>query len=203
MFYSLSPGKKVTFLWIPAHCGIVENEEADTHAKESTRRQPIVKRIPFTDQRNFYKKLIRQDHEDFLIKQGCSKGKIYFQRHYSTSNHPWFKELALDREIVAMICRCRGNHYSLNESLKKNGVVDTTACECGYDPQDLNHVIWQCTSQKFQELRSSLVGKLMKLKQVPPYDINPFLSGLNIQVMQLIFSYLKKCDVKPRTQCNL
>lgn len=35
-------GKNITFIWIPSHCGIVENEQADEAVKEAIIQQKLI-----------------------------------------------------------------------------------------------------------------------------------------------------------------
>lgn len=183
-------GTRVTIHWILAHVGIAGNELADTTAKEATDREPQTQLLPYSDLKPLYGRLAIQDNISQLKEEGTSKGLNYFKRIFKPSTKPWFSGFNLNREKIVFISRCRSKHFSLRESLFKINVVESSACDCGHDLQDLNHILWQCP---LGEEHYSLVEQLIKMKQHPPYDVTSFLCEPNIFVMDLIYCYLKKC----------
>lgn len=185
---------KVTFFWIPAHVGITGNEFADAEAKRATERPPDISKIPFTDLKPFYKSLIHRDQISELKEQGLIKGRIYFQRLYDPSVKPWYAGLNLRREIVVLATRCRSNHIGLNESLHRINIIDSPACPCGNESQDINHILWQCSMYDSQRIK--LVQELIKLRHYPPYDVTSFLRKPDVQVIIYIDSFIKKCEIK-------
>ena len=187
-------GTRVTIYWIPAHVGIAGNELADKTAKEATDREPQILALPYSDLKPLFKGQSFLDNSNQIKEEGALKGRVYFERIYKPSTKPWFSGLNLSREQIVFISRCRSNHLSLRESLFKINVVDSPMCECGHDFQDLNHVLWQCPLG--EEHRGALIKDLIKIRQYPPYDVTSFLCQLNITVMNLLYSYLKKCEIK-------
>ena len=100
----------------------------------------------------------------------------------------------LTRETIVTINRCRSNHYSLAASLFRVHIVTDPKYECGYDQQDLNHILWNCSNYDLQ--REELMRKLKKHKHFPPFTIKSFLSTLDPKLLQIICEFFKKCGLK-------
>lgn len=190
----LEKQENVKLFWIPAHKGIIHNEEADILAKKATENDPSDLPIPYTDLKSIFKKnaVIKNNLE--VLKQGSIKGVNYFKMFYKHSSKPWFHNLNIERDLIVTINRSRADHYSLNYSLCKINVVNDPKCECGFEIQDLNHIIWQCSM--YNDYRLELIKKLTKYKILLPQNINSFLVKPNIVVFKVIMDFLKKCKLK-------
>lgn len=53
-----------------------------------------------------------------------------------------------------MVNRIKANHYNLNESLYRKNMCDYENCECGYEEQDINHLVFVC--RKYEREREDL-----------------------------------------------
>lgn len=186
--------RNLTLHWVPSHIGITGNELADSEAKRATEAVPSTTRLPYMDHRAFFRKLAWSENTRLIEEEGLSKGITYFQRIRDQTPKPWYKGLKLKRDMFVFISRCRSNHYSLNQSLHRINVVDDPSCECGYECQDLNHVIWQCS--QYNQQRETLLKKMSTMKLFPPFDVVSFLCKPNIEVLHHIFCYLKDIDKK-------
>ena len=134
---------KVKFYWVPSHKGNLGNELADHHAKEASNNAAIDKwKIPFTDLKEIARKTARDNTNTLMTEYGS--GIEFIKNYHNNKSKPWFYRKNLPREIVTMINRGRSNHYSLAASLAKIHIIDSPRCECGYETEDLNHVLWQC-----------------------------------------------------------
>lgn len=71
---------KIPFHWIPAHEGIIGNEEADKLAKNATGYQRY--RIPYTDFWSRLKVTEKRNTSLEIKKQSDAEGKLYFQNFY-------------------------------------------------------------------------------------------------------------------------
>lgn len=78
--------------------------------------------------------------------QARFKGKHYFNNYYKRSRKKcWFHKIQANRYFCTLINRIRANHYNLNASLAKKGYIMSAQCECGYEQEDIDRVIWTCT----------------------------------------------------------
>lgn len=186
--------KKLTFYWIPAHTGITGNEHADSEAKRATDMSPNINQLPYTDHKAFFRNLSWTENDRRIREEGLLKGWHFFRHYEDSLPSPWYKGVNLKRELIVFITRARSCHYSLNYSLRKIKVVESPKCECGYDTQDLNHVIWQCHIN--QQQRNLLLKKLGTRRLFPPFDVESFLFPPNIEVLQDIYRFL--CDINKR-----
>lgn len=184
--------RRLTLYWVPAHIGISGNELANSEAKKVVGEMPTTIRLPYTDHKAFFKRLAHMEDGWLLEEDGQVKGVIYFSRIRPLTPKLWYKGLKLSREMFVFISRCRSNHYSLNQSLHKINVVHSSNCECGQDPQDLNHILWQCPLHDHH--RRMLMNRLATLRIHPPLDLVSFLCPPNIEVLQIIYHYLKDID---------
>lgn len=152
---------EIKFFWVPAHVGLEGNETADKKAKEASCCTPLPSmKIPFTDLREHAKKIAMENTKTNLVAISHKKGTIFFLNYYDESTKPWFHNKDISRDIVSTINRCRANHYSLNDSLNRVGIIDKPDCECGHEKQSLDHILWQCPL--FDNERVKFVANLKK-----------------------------------------
>ena len=188
---------KLTLYWIPAHCGIEGNELADLKAKEATTQQyDRTLKIPYTDLSPLFKKRLTLNTNLLIESEGKTKGIEYFEYFHNRKASPWFSNLELERWQIVSINRMRSNHYSLAASLaRKNIITDPSCILCGYESQDLDHIIWQCPLLDPQ--RKDLIFKLKQLcKLTPPLRMRIILSAPNSQACLLILKFLNECKIK-------
>ena len=184
---------KIKFFWIPAHKGIQGNEMADIQAKEVSKLPPKLSRnIPYTDLKEYFKKVARENNNNAITEY--QKGEEFLTHYHNTKTQPWFAHKNLSRQIVSIINRCRSNHYGLAESLARIHVVDSPCCNCGYESENLNHVLFQCTTYDAQ--RSILLKSLKKSKHVLPLSACVLLSNPTISVCKALEAFFKNCNIK-------
>lgn len=193
-FYNKSKCK-LEFIWIPSHIGVTGNDKADSSAKiASNSDAELEARIPPTDFRHNYKLSASAQTKEQNLNQGMKKGVEYFQTHVTNSNKPWFHKKNLSRKDTVTINRCRANHYNLAASLSRVKLIDSPKCDCSFETQDLNHVIWNCPL--YENQREKLTNELKKCKKYSPYSINPFLAECDITALKLICIFFEKCDLR-------
>lgn len=84
-----------------------------------------------------------------IIQDARFKGSFYFENFYSKDLiQSWFASFNEDRAFVTFVNRLRSNHYNLIESLARKDYIDSSRCDCGYQVEDVDHVIWQCQIQQ-------------------------------------------------------
>ena len=175
-FYLENPNNHINFVWVPSHVGIKGNEEADRLAKQCTNFPSSDLPIPYTDILSTFKEHATNCTIKFISDESLFKGKKYFQNFYKETPFSWFHNIKLCRNVIVTINRCRSDHYNLNASLVKINVVNSASCQCGWDFQDLDNILWQCPL--YDDNISDLLEKLNKIKIFPPLNINMFLFKL-------------------------
>ena len=123
----LQTNNTLALQWIPAHCGLFGNEEADRLAKDgSSKPQPPAK-ISFQETKT-------------LLKNSTSKAwKNRINIKYLKDNiHD------LPRNFQTTIFRLRTGHCRLNAHMHRLKISSTPLCDCGPSPQTPEHVLMSC-----------------------------------------------------------
>ena len=126
----LSRTHRVSLQWIPAHCGIRGNEEADQLAKSGSKdTQPEVN---------------LSYHEKKTIIKSTFKGKTQRDDYH-----------ILNREDQVILFRLRTGHNRLNHHMNKRfKLVPSAACICLQEDQTAEHVLQSCP--RFQSVREEV-----------------------------------------------
>ena len=117
---NLAKESRVVLQWIPAHCNIRGNEEADRLAKQGGSMPQPTHLLSYNEART-------------IIKGDC---------HKSIHNDPIHK---LKRQHQTTIFRLRTGHCLLRAHMKRIGAADTETCSCGEEAQTPEHVLQRCT----------------------------------------------------------
>ena len=126
----LSQASQVVVQWIPAHCGLAGNEEADRLAKEGSRKEQ--KSLPISYRE--CKTLIRRN----------------FQERFSEENGPQQEDemQSLPRHQQTTIFRLRTGHCRLRAHMYRMGLSDTPDCPCGTALQTPEHILQTCPTHQ-------------------------------------------------------
>ncbi|KAM0718341.1 hypothetical protein Q7P37_006673 [Cladosporium fusiforme] len=124
----------VWFKWVPAHEGIVGNEEADEAAKETSSR-PGGPTAPACERVREAERVVQ------LINQDRSENSTPFDATKLAGQS-------------AILIQARTGHCRLNQYLSRGGLVDSALCECGQADETVKHLILSCP--RWEEGRKEL-----------------------------------------------
>ena len=132
------PCTRLVLQWIPSHCGIRGNEEADRMAKLGSDREQTDNSISLTEMNTIIKSLFRTPQSTDSYHQ-------------------------LTRQEQVIIFRLRTGHNRLNCHMNKRfKLVPSPRCPCGEADQTAEHVLQEC--RNFQSLREEIWPRPLSLQ---------------------------------------
>ncbi|KAM0721336.1 hypothetical protein Q7P37_003040 [Cladosporium fusiforme] len=149
----------VWFKWVPAHEGIVGNEEADEAAKDAS-SQPGKPTAPARERVREAERVVQ------LINRDRSEDPTPFDATQLAGQYTWKMDQALPgkhtlklygsltSEQAAILIQARTGHCRLNQYLSRGGLVDTALCECRQADETIKHLILSCP--RWEEERKEL-----------------------------------------------
>lgn len=154
---------RILLIWIPSHRGIIGNELADHLAKQGAAEENNnTMEVPIGDMRRIFREDSWQRTQRRITDEASFKGRQFFKNFYDCGKSTWFKKMNEERRFITFINRIRANHYNLNASLARKEYVTNERCDCGYEREDIDHVIWQC--RKYEEEREKMGNILTRKK---------------------------------------
>lgn len=151
--------KDVWFRWVPAHEGVVGNEEADEAAKEAS-SQPGGPTAPACERVREAERVVQ------LINRDRSENPTRFDATKLAGQYTWRMDQALPgkhtlklygslaSDQAAILIQARTGHCRLNQYLSRGGLVDSALCECGQADEMVKHLILSCP--RWEEGRKEL-----------------------------------------------
>lgn len=108
-----SMGYFIKLVWVPAHCNIYGNEQADSLAKFGAIRGRIYKRIICPSE--YFSKLKRDSINSWQTSWDTSdKGRYSYSIYPRVNTIPWFNNLSVERNFIYFFSRLVSNHYICN-----------------------------------------------------------------------------------------
>ena len=113
--------RRTVLQWIPAHCGVPGNEQADTLAKRGAKMSQPNNSITYSEKKS-------------IIKALTAPAILKDDYHL------------LSREQQTVLVRLRTGHNRLNNHMyRKLKLVPSPTCPCGQEDQTTDHVLQRCT----------------------------------------------------------
>lgn len=178
----------IVLLWVPGHCNIVGNEQADQIAKNVTAYSDIPHIYPFD-------LLSWANREAVLHWQHIWNTSPFGRRFYSLKSivgkKSWFDTINLDRSSIVSICRIRFGHVRANDHLFKIKIVESRRCECNLSEDSIDHTLFECILGE-GNLRRSFIRELRFSYSITNPNTLHLLNTNNPNVYRTLASYLKR-----------
>jgi len=187
-------GIGIRFTWCPAHIGIKGNELADQCAKLAAVNGNQVENLVS------YKEVFSFLHEEYdridsLFIEHISQGTgMYYTSKFRDVKVKFVDKLVTSRRDAIALLRILSGYTNTNNRLFKMGIADSPDCNCGYSPQDLNHLFWACPL--LIEQRQKLCLRLHQLKLQNPFSIESLLGNINKEVAIAICKFINNMEGK-------
>ena len=117
----------VTLQWIPSHCGVWGNEEADRLSKMGSKLEQFAHHMSYREAKTILWNNFRTDWQQ-LVDIGKEEDRIH----------------QLDRAAQVAIFRLRTEHCQLLAHLHSLEISHSEECPCGTGPQTCNHILQSC-----------------------------------------------------------
>ena len=154
----LSQKTTLTLQWIPSHCGIGGNEEADKLAKKGSEQTQEEGSTSYAEQKQLLKTVFHNKWKERL--------HIGLERETDAL-------ATMTREQQVQMFRLRTGHCGLLAHLYRIGRSHTDQCPCGTGVQDVDHLLQTCPTYK--DLRQEHWPEEVALSQKlwgPPEDLH-------------------------------
>lgn len=197
LFEAANCNLSITLFWIPGYKGISGNERADALARFAPiQGSHLDILLPHSDiwVTAFTKFLEKVSYNWRQSSNVENKGVFYFKNFFfdlSSCKKPWFHGSKLNRMWISTISRIRSNHYNLAFSRARKNLSDSSECAyCGFESEDINHVIWACP--RFSDSRLSLKRNLIDSHIFPPFNVESLISYSFKKGFRCLISFLKE-----------
>jgi len=101
----------------------------------------------------------------------------YYMANFKDINIQFIEKFAYKRRDYIILNRIITNYSNTNKRLFKIGLIDSSACNCDFSPQELNHLFWACPLQ-----RQKIYYSLKQLKLQEPFSIEYLLENIGKKI---------------------
>lgn len=183
----------VTLVYIPSHCGIFGNENADHLAKQAVVHGKLNYFKNYSYDLVSQAKIYLQNSWNNYWKQSAKfKGSYLFSLQPEVSLRPWFSKFKnFNKTTTSIVSRLRIGHSCLPTHLFKLKIVNNNLCECGDHVGDIDHVFFNCKNHN-----PSLYSFLHMYNVALPTRMNILLRLSSFEILSLICKYINHHNIK-------
>jgi len=176
----------------PAHKGITGNELADICAKSACLTGAVLNNLLS------YKELVSSIRHDYIkidklyidsVSQGTG---AYYMNNFNNLKVNFVEKLAYKRREYTILSRIITGYGNTRLRLYKMRRIESPACNCGYESQDINHLFWSCPLLANQ--RQSLCVSLRQIKLQDPFSVEYLIGNLGKKVASLICNFIHEIE---------
>lgn len=187
-------GYTITFIWIKAHCGFVNNEKVDLLAKAAiTHYDDKCDLVPYSDIMVSQRKNINMEWNVYYKNTYSEHPTNYFLLNPQITTKRWYDNYEIKRNTYITITRLHFNHGRFPAHLYKIGIKENDLCECG-NPGDINHIFLGCPRYKHET--NTFIHKLLDKNLSMPLNMNYILNFKTKDIYYVIMDFIKKCDIQ-------
>ena len=180
-------GLEIHFLWIPGHCGIYGNIQADKYAKDALRLENITE-IPIAY--SSIKTSLRQAVVKTWQKQWSNTNHATQLRRIKPTIQMWSSANRPNRTEERVLCRLRLGHTMLTHGFRYSGHLHPICDNCLL-PQTVEHFIIACP--KYLRERTNMVQFCNK--ENIPFDLATILGDMHSALHSLLISFLRDTEL--------
>lgn len=154
-------GLTIELMWVPSHINLYDNNIADGLSRQAAEAASTVENNLRDISTCFINDILNdltKEYETFALnevnEEAQSKGFRYFNKVKEKSRGDWFRNHPrLPRHLITLVNRIRSFHTRCNAHLNDKGIVESPACECGAQLQDIEHVFLNCPLNEEESAR--------------------------------------------------
>jgi ribonuclease HI len=181
------------FVWLPSHTNIDGNTMADSlaHIGRTIGQEAPIK-LPSTTltQRTKVSKLRKWE----AFNSSTTVSKWYWQYPLQLHSQPWYLTYNLTRQQLIQLIRLRLHVANTPARLHLLRKRDTALCDCGLEPGDINHLVFNCSGN---EVHRSQFLNLVYYKYGPgPLNVDFILANNDYPIITSFLAYLQCNEIK-------
>ena len=188
-----SQGFIIKLLWIPSHCDIFGNEQADRLAKLGSKIGVHFERI--IQMFEYFPQLNRNSSSEWQNLWSIDlMGRWCHSIIPIVKNKSWFHDLNMNRNFIKTFSRIMSNHYCLKSHLFRINIIDNQMCDCNQSYEDIDHILFHCN--KFNDYRERIFNSSSLLQKKIIISIRDAVGTRNIFLMKLFYNFLLDNSIK-------
>ncbi|XP_050519000.1 uncharacterized protein LOC126893098 [Diabrotica virgifera virgifera] len=186
--------RKVRFIWVKGHAGIIGNEHVDIAAKDACHLENIIYETDANDLLAIFRNKIRSDWESLYTSISEKSQSHYYRIHRDLPKNIPHLTFPVSRRYSSIITRLKLHHGRFPAHLHKINIIDSPLCSCSnMSIGDLNHIFFDCTKYTLETLE--LMTELNNIKFPLPVNISALLASFDKRVYDILVHFVIRTKV--------